>query len=164
MLIIVQYFTLPAHLLLWNYAMVILVTIFALRNALYIYAEKKRDKISGQTNFYILLVCLVAPIALIAITWGHWSAWLILVGHCGTAVGAWLRGKYGVHFMRIAQIFFISMLMINSIMFSNIIQIISDTIVLLSIGWFYIKFFKRRASVAKVPPATIDTPAPNPQT
>jgi hypothetical protein len=137
-----SFFTIPMNILLENWIMVWFSIYFLFRNGIFYWLEIHGHKISKRFSYGILSTFSIAAVVMVSIVWTHWFDWLLLTGSLATGFGKWLRGTRGVHGMRIAKSYKCFLQIINSLMYTNFVSVMTQILTLSSIVIFYIRLSK----------------------
>jgi len=130
-----------ANILLLNWSIIIILAINIFRFPSFAILEKHEDK--KELRVVVLVFFLVVTAAAMAIVTVvadlHWFNWILMVGTLLSIYGQWAKG---VHLIRITNIVVSTLLIINAVMFMNIMGMLIETFVIISIIVFYVRFFK----------------------
>jgi len=89
---------------------------------------------------------MTAQTVAVIFTWNTWFDWLFLAGNLFCTFGAWMKGP---HLMRICNIQISILIIVNAVMFSNLMSIVIETFALTSITIFYIRFFRNKSTTGE---------------
>ena len=113
------------------------------RNIAFFWVETRREKIKPTYERSILIFFLCLSVSSMALTWDgeFWFEWVLLAGSLCANYGTWAKGP---HRIRIGNIIYSVCIIIQSIRFLNIANILIETTVILSCIVFYFRFFHAR--------------------
>ena len=136
--------------LLLNWVVFSLMTAAAVRNFVFAYLEHRKTtgKVTPQWVLRLLLVFFfVAFTVPVVFTHVWWLDWVLLAATLIIVYGTYANG---IHIFRFGFVSFNSFLIVNHIVFFNIVGIIQSVLVISSIAVFYVRVFvkKRKLQVA----------------
>ena len=134
---------LAMHALLENWIALALGIVTFVRFLTFLWLELREEKgrsVNPKLSLAILLFfCAALVIATILTHGGQWFSWVFLAGNIIATYGFWAKGP---HLMRLSNIQISILIIINSIMFQNPMNVLIETFVLASIAIFYIRYFR----------------------
>ena len=137
------------NILLENYVPAALLGISAIRNVVYALLEKQKIPQSSVPSISALFVFIGLSVVSLFFTFtGHWFDFIIGAGIVLVTYTSWVRG---IHRIRIGQTIMSCIWIVNSIMFQNYIQIITDIIIISSIVLFYVKYLRCKEKPTSAP-------------
>jgi len=132
--------------LLENWVMVGLLSVTLVRNLTFIYLDKKDSEIPKDFSVFVLVLFMLLATYTVFWTNRWWFDWLLLGATLFSTYGKWAKG---IHLIRISSVTFSALAIVNAVEFHNLMGILIDIVIICSIGFFYIKFFRNKKSTAK---------------
>ncbi|MCL2228476.1 MAG: YgjV family protein [Firmicutes bacterium] len=127
--------------LLLNWVGVAVVSIMAMQNFVYAYFEKRNIPYNTKLSFFTMLFFIAINIIAIYFTIEWWFDWVIMTASIILVIATWAKG---IHAIRFAEVLFTSAMTVNHVIFFNIVAILIEQIILISIIVFYFRFFATR--------------------
>jgi len=131
-------------LLLDNWVVFYILLLAGVRNFLFSWfalREEQGRPINPKITFLAMLSFMAATIVAVAFTWEWWFDWLLLASSLFIIYGGWAKG---IHKMRIGFFSYDSLVIVNFIVYLNVIGILMSVLLLGSTVVFYIRYFKKR--------------------
>jgi hypothetical protein len=138
----------PMNILLGNWIMMYFSIFFVLRNGIFYILEIGGKRVSFSASLSIFIVFSLAAIIMVTLVWSHWFDWILLTGTLATGFGKWLRGKRGVHGMRITKVYKCALSIVNATMYMNFINVIKHLVIIASVAVFYLRLLKERKTTS----------------
>ena len=141
--------------LLGNWVVVSIMSVAFVRNFAFYFIEKRNEAgnpVGNKVTFTLTLLAMVAVTVLTLLLWDWWLDLLLLASTLFINLAKWMKG---IHLFRIACFIYDSLVIVNFVIFFNIIGIVTQIIILSSIILFYIRFFRNRI---KTKTANLGTP------
>jgi len=113
-----------------------------IRNCMFLFLETRKKEVTKVVSISALMFCLVlSALPFVIFHESDWLHWVFAVFAIATVYGAWAKG---IHVIRILNVFYFSIFIIHSAYFFNISNIIYNSIMILTIFIFYVRFFTKK--------------------
>jgi len=89
----------------------------------------------------ILALFMAAAIIAVGFTWTWWFDWLMLGAALAIIVGNWNKG---IHLIRLSCLVYDVLIIVNHVIFFNLVGILFSALMICSVIIFYIRFFYKR--------------------
>ncbi|MCL2570286.1 MAG: YgjV family protein [Firmicutes bacterium] len=136
------------NVLLENYVPAGMLGVSALRNVAYAWLERRREVWKKASVVILFAFILLSAGSLYFTFTGHWFDFVIGGGIILVTYTSWARG---IHRIRFGQIIMSCIWIVNSVMFQNYIQIITDIIIIGSIILFYVRYLRAKEKIKVAP-------------
>ncbi|MCL2755999.1 MAG: YgjV family protein [Firmicutes bacterium] len=127
-----------------NYVATAIYATFMLRNAAFLWLETKGKNSPGWVSGLILGICILISVVAVIYTRVWWFDWLLLGANVLKVYGAWRRG---IHWIRVVNFVFLPLIIFNHFWFSNYMGVIGESVALISVTIFYMRFFANRKKI-----------------
>ena len=127
--------------LLTNYIMAAIGAVVVVRLFVYAWLQKHRKTIPQWLDITILTIFLLVNIPITIFTAEWWFDWVFFGFVTVGTFGQWVSNSHSV---RVSTMPITIMILIAAIFFSNIMSLLTETFVLVSVTIFYIRFFKEK--------------------
>lgn len=127
-----------------NWVVASMLAVSVIRCFIFAYLEHRKEKgkyVSEKLTFVLMLVFMLATCILVAFFWSWWFDFVLLAASLGTIYGN--RAK-GIHAMRITCLCYDTLVIVNHIVFFNIVGIIMQILIVSSSIVFYIRYFANK--------------------
>ena len=133
-----------AFVFLGNYVMAAFLCLSVLRNVCFLWIEYRGAKVSKATCIFLL--CLFICIATVSIifTYEWWVDGALYVIAVSKVFAYWVKGTRGSHLIRLAQLPGTAFGIAKHLTFVDIMGIVIEVIMLVSIGVFYIRLYQSK--------------------
>ena len=136
------------HLLLTNWVMAGFAAAVSIRALVYAFIEPYRLANSlPRWLDYIVLVAMLAVngIVFIFVREVFWFDYVLLGGTMFATFGGWRRG---IHWIRFGNIVLSAFIIVNAIMFVNVLSIITESFIILAILAFYVRIARAKRNIS----------------
>jgi len=137
------FFGLAAGLLL-NWVVFWLLLVAAIRSFAFSYLEQRRvrgKRTHKSVSLSLMIVFIFVLIVAVAFTWIWWLDWVLLAISIFIIYGNYAKG---IHKLRIGLTTYESAVIINYVVFFNIVGVIQSILLLGAMVVFYIRFFRNK--------------------
>lgn len=125
-----------------NWILVGLMAISAVRSFTFAWVDSRKTPISAAMHFFLMLSFMVLTVILTVITMIYFEWWwfdfFLLTASLFIIFGQWAKG---IHFLRIALVVYSVFAIINHAVFLNVTAILVESVIIVSIVIFYIRFY-----------------------
>jgi len=131
--------------LLENYVLTGLLVFAAVRNFIFLGLDKYEKRVSKLFSYFTLAILLASVVLIVIFTRTWWYDWVIMVFALLTTQAKWMKGE---HLIRITSLMYSIIVIVNHIAFMNLMGLVIDVVIIISIVLFYIKL-KSRATQSR---------------
>jgi len=130
--------------LLLNWVVCGILAISAVRNWVFAYFEHRRTKgkeVHQNITLALFLLFSAFIIISVALTWVWWLDWVLLATVLTISYGGYAKG---IHIFRLGYIAYYSFVIVNHLVFFNVVGIAQSVLLLGAMAVFYFRFFKNK--------------------
>ena len=140
-----------ATILLENYIIAAISLVALVRNIAYLLTEKYQAKLPKWFSHFVLatfMVITAATLSLIIVfleSW--WLDWILLGLGLFIVYGTWAKG---IHLIRLSNLSYTVVVIVNHLVFTNLVGVAMEIIFMVSIFAFYVKYFRAKRVIARI--------------